>query len=109
VYKPALLKVDDCLQPYHVRVLTIPMMNRLLYQELGYFWNPLYDSMFVDQDLYEVCEKNRWLIHAPHLKFPHNHVSVGKAPDDETYRRSAANWNTGKATFQRRQQAGFPL
>lgn len=106
---PCLLKVDDCLQPFHVPVLTIPIMNRALYERLGYFWHPEYKSMFCDTDLFEVCKKNGWIKNAPHLKFPHNHVSVGKAQDDETYRRSAANWDQGKALFARRKAQGFPI
>lgn len=106
---PCLLKVDDCLQPFHAPVLTIPIMNRALYERLGYFWHPEYKSMFVDTDLFEVCKKNNWIKNAPHLKFPHNHVSVGKAQDDETYRRSAANWDQGKAVFARRKAQGFPI
>lgn len=106
---PCLLKVDDCLQPFHVPVLTIPIMNRVLYERLGYFFHPEYKSMFCDQDLFEVCSLRRWIKPRPHLKFPHNHVSVGKAQDDETYRRSAANWDQGKALFARRKAAGFPI
>lgn len=106
---PLLLKVDDCLQPFHIPVLTIPIMNRVLYERLGYFWHPEYKSMFVDEDLYQVCKKNGWIKNAPHLKFPHNHVSVGKAQDDETYRRSASNWDQGKALFARRKAQGFPI
>lgn len=109
VTKPMLLKVDDCLQNFNVPVLTCPIMNRALYERLGYFWHPEYKSMFVDEDLYWTCKNNGWLKLAPHLKFPHNHVSIGKAPDDETYRRSAANWDQGKAVFARRKKEGFPL
>lgn len=106
---PALLKVDDCLQKFHVPVLTIPIMNRAFYLRTGYFWNPLYKSMFVDEDLYWTARKLEALRFAPHLKFPHNHVSIGKAENDETYRRSAANWDQGKEVFRRRKAAGFPL
>lgn len=106
---PCLLKVDDCLQPFHVPVLTIPIMNRALYERLGYFWHPEYKSMFVDEHLYQVCKKHNWLKLAPHLKFPHNHVSIGKAQDDETYRRSAANWEQGKALFAKHKAMGFPI
>lgn len=106
---PTLVKVDDCLQRFDVAVLTIPMMNRALYEKLGYFWHPEYKSMFVDEDLYWTATKLRALKFASHLKFPHEHVSVGKAKDDETYRRSAANWNQGKDLFKKRKSAGFPL
>ena len=107
--KPTLLKVDDCLQKFDVPVLTIPMMNRALYERLGYFWHPEYKSMFVDEDLYWTTRKLGALKFAPHLKFEHQHVSVGKSPDDETYRNSAKNWDQGKALFAKRKAAGFPV
>lgn len=106
--RPLLVKVDDCLQGFHVPVLTIPIMNRQLYNKLGYFWYPGYKSMFVDEDLYWTAKKHNALKLAPHLKYPHNHVSTGKAPDDETYRRTAAHWDQGKALFAQRKAAGFP-
>lgn len=107
VTTPQVLKIDDCLQQFHARVLTAPIMNRLAYNELGYFWNPLYKSMWVDCDLYETCFRRGWIKKTPHLKFPHEHVSNGKAPDDDTYRRSAANWDQGKSVFDMRKRNGF--
>lgn len=107
--RPLLLKVDDCLQHFSVPVLTIPIMNRKLYSQLGYFWHPEYKSMFVDEHLYWVCKKLNCMKLASHLKFEHKHVSVGKAQDDETYRRSSANWEQGKAVFARHKAEGFPV
>lgn len=106
---PTLIKVDDCLQRFEVPVLTIPMMNRELYDKLGYFWHPGYKSMFCDEHLYWRTQRLGALRFAPHLKFEHKHVSVGKAQDDETYRRSAANWDHGKALFAQHKAAGFPV
>jgi len=106
---PRLVKVDDCLQQFLKRVLTIPIMNRALYQALGYFWHPDYRSMFVDQDLFEVCLNRGWLVLRPDLRFPHEHPANGKAADDETYRRSSANWEQGKAVFLRRAAEGFAV
>jgi hypothetical protein len=102
-----ILKVDDCLQPFKTRVMTIPIMNREAYTKLGYFFHPLYKSMFCDQHLYERADKLGMLRFAPHLKFEHKHPSVGKALDDETYRRSAANWNQGLELFKKHKAAGF--
>jgi hypothetical protein len=107
--RPLLVKVDDCLQSFHVKVLTIPIMNRALYEKLGYFWHPDYRSMFVDEDLYWTASMMGALKFAPHLKFPHEHHSVGKCANDETYKRSEANWNQGQATFNRRKAMKFPL
>ncbi len=107
--RPLLVKVDDMLQKFDVPVLTIPIMNRALYERLKYFWHPEYKSMFVDEDLYWTTRKLGALKFAPHLKFEHQHVSIGKAPDDETYRASAKNWDQGKAVFAKRKALGFPI
>lgn len=107
--RPLLLKVDDCLQGFDVPVLTIPIMNRQLYERLGYFFHPGYRSMFTDEDLWWTCRKLGAMKNAPHLKFEHQHVSVGKAQDDETYRNSAKNWDQGKEFFKQRKAEGFPV
>jgi hypothetical protein len=104
-----MLKVDDCLQKFHVPILTIPIMNRVMYERLGYFWNPEYKSMFCDEHLYWVAKKLNAIKLCPHLKFPHEHPSNGKAVTDETYQRSAANWNQGKAVFELHKKQGFPV
>lgn len=107
VTTPQILKIDDKLQDFHVRVLTCPIMNRVAYEQLGCFFNPLYKSMWVDCDLYETAFRRGWIKNCPHLVFPHEHVSIGMAPDDETYRRSAANWDQGKAVFEQRKRMRF--
>lgn len=107
VTQPMILHVDDCLQKFSARVLTIPIMNRALYKKLGYFFHPGYKSMWVDCDLYETCDRIGAIKHAEHLKFPHEHHCIGKAHNDETYRRSEANWNQGKILFDKRKRQGF--
>lgn len=107
--RPLLLKVDDCLQRFDVPVLTIPIMNRALYERLGYFWHPEYKSMFVDEDLYWTSRRLGAIKMAEHLKFPHEHPANGKAPNDEIYIRSAANWDQGKGVFAKRRAMGFPV
>lgn len=107
--RPIMLHVDDCLQKFTARVLTIPIMNRTLYEKLGYFFHPDYKSMWVDCDLYETCDRIGAIKKAPYLKFPHEHHCIGKAANDETYRRSEANWNQGKRVFDRRKRQGFPI
>lgn len=109
VTEPMMLKVDDCLQDFKVGVCTIPIMNRTLYEKLGYFWHPDYKSMHVDVDLFETCKKLNVIKYAPHLKFPHNHYSNGKAAHDETYKRSEGNWDQGLQVLKRRRAQGFPI
>jgi hypothetical protein len=107
--EPRLLKVNDCLQPFEVAVLTIPIMNRELYEKLGYFWHPGYRSMFVDEDLYWTCFINKWMLMCEDLRFPHEHWVNGKAPVDDTYRNSEINWDQGKALFGQRKEQVFPV
>lgn len=106
---PRLVKVNDGYQPFDVKVLTIPIMNRELYETLGYFWYPGYKSMFVDEDLYHTVDKLNAIHFAPHLLFEHMHPAAGKGKNDETYQRSAINWNQGKALFAKRKADNFPL
>lgn len=106
--RPLMLKVHDDLQLFETHVLTIPIMNRLLYQRLGYFWHPDYLSMWVDCDLYETCFRMGAIKNAKHLVFPHHHHSAGKAVNDETYKRSEANWNQGLEMFNKRKLQKFP-
>lgn len=106
---PTILHVDDCLQKFTARVFTIPMMTLSLYEKLRYFFHPGYKSMWVDCDLYETCDRIGAIKKAEHLKFPHEHHCIGKAPNDETYRKSEANWNQGKKVFEMRKKLGFPI
>lgn len=107
--RPLLIKVDDMLQKFTVPVLTIPIMNRALYERLGYFWHPEYKSMWVDCDLYETVKRIGAMKFCEYLKFPHEHPANGKASNDETYTRSAANWSQGEEVFKRRRQLNFPV
>jgi len=104
---PTLLKVDDCLQKFSSELITMPIMNRKLYEILGYFWNPLYEGSFVDNDLYHTCKK--YIFNAPELKFEHLHYSIGKALHDETYKRQDNNFESGKLIFQKRKSLNFPI
>jgi len=108
VTKPLLIKVDDKLQPFNKDVLTIPIMNKALYNELGYFFHPGYKSMFVDQDLYWSAKNMGAIKGCPELVFEHHHYVNGKSKRDETYERSTANWNQGKNLYQQRRAQNFP-
>jgi glycosyltransferase involved in cell wall biosynthesis len=106
---PWLLKVNDGLQKYDVTVLTIPIMNRELYNKLGYFWHPEYKSMHVDVDLFFTVQNIGALKHCRNLLFQHEHHSLGKCENDETYKRSEANWYQGLEVFNRRKALNFPI
>jgi glycosyltransferase involved in cell wall biosynthesis len=111
--RPLVLKVHDGLQKFDARVLTIPIMNRMLYDKLGYFFHPSYKSMWVDCDLFETCQAIGAIKSARHLEFPHHHHSNPnqeiRSERDEIYMRSEANWNQGLEMFQRRKAERFQI
>ena len=79
-------------------------MSRAAYDELGYFFNPLYKSMWVDVDLFYECRSRGWIIEAPELIFEHLHPAAGKAKTDATYQRSLKNWEQGIKAFHKRKR-----
>ena len=91
------------------RLLTLPILNQAAYKKLGYVYYPGYFSMFVDNDLFEVCDVNGWIVDAGHLLFTHNHPSIGLNPEDSTYLRqnSRQAWEIGKRLFEQRKSRGF--
>jgi glycosyltransferase involved in cell wall biosynthesis len=103
-----LLWVNDGIQGRNT-VLTIPIMSAGLYKCLGYFWHPDYQSMWVDVDLWHVCNRRQVLVNAQHLTFEHKHYSVGKADYDQTYREhdNAQRQSQGRSIIKRREKENF--
>ena len=99
--KPYLLRANDNYQS-QFELLTVPIMSKELYQELGYFWHPKYRSMFVDNDLFHLTEQMgvqydaRQHIHFTH-QHPHNPNSTSNV--DLTYKQSHSNWSQGESLF----------
>jgi hypothetical protein len=105
--RPAVIQVRDTIQD---EIVTLPILNRLMYEKLGHVYHPRYFSMFADNDLTE-CAK----IHGELIKldvvFEHRHYVNKKAPMDATYERenSQKAWNVGKKFFEMRKRTGFKL
>jgi len=104
--QPAVIQVHDSIR---CDILTIPIMNRLAYEKLGYIYNPKYISMYADNDLMMVAKKNdMYFIHTD-IVFDHRHYSVGKSKLDYTYKRenSKTAYDHGKRMFHYRMQQSF--
>jgi hypothetical protein len=105
--RPAVIQVRDTIQD---EIVTLPILNRLMYEKLGHVYHPRYFSMFADNDLTE-CAK----IHGELIKldvvFEHRHYVNGKSAMDDTYKRenSQQAWNVGKKFFEMRKKTGFKL
>lgn len=89
-------------------VITIPIMSRALYEALGYLYHPDYPSMWVDVDLWNVCNLRRCLIDAKQLLFKHNHWSVNRQRDATDNNHDSPEKNRiGLEIFNRRKAEGF--
>lgn len=102
------IQIDDCLTKKGTECMTLPIISKSAYQKLGHIYNPVYFSMFADQELYDVCKINGWLIHSD-LKFPHNHYTNGKNKVDATYLRENASkhYLTGQKIYLERKVKNF--
>lgn len=108
--RPAVLHVKDGYSDANGDIMSIPIMNRLAYEKLGYIYHPDYFSMFADNDLFETAKKQGWLIESD-LMFEHLTPYAGKNAFDATYERenSKEAYRLGQATFNRRKSEGFPI
>lgn len=112
--EPTLLHIDDEINTdgtLQTDVVTLTIMNRALYDKLGYLYHPGYFHLFVDNDLTETARMLGAYVPAFDLKFPHQHWMNGRAKQDNTYQRgnSREAYMSGQALFERRKADGFPL
>lgn len=107
---PKSLFVDDGYWPFGT-VFVHPIINRALYNKLGFIIYPGYTSMFADKDFTEVSKRLNCFIEVPHLTFQHKHYSKGMNVLDETYarRNNQTEFNKNQQIFLERQKRGFDL
>lgn len=107
----ALFVYDTCLA-VTVRLQTMGIITRKLFEDWGYFWYGEYLGMFADNDYTErVLLENRQVF-ALDLSFVHAHFmhgTVKKNPMDRTYEHGNQSWkyDFGKELFDRRRANGF--
>jgi len=104
-YNCVMLKTNDGSQGW---IATMPIMDRALYNKLGYIYNPEYLHMFVDTDLSSICDLMDCTIYRLDILFKHNHYTQLKNKD-EVNERNDATWNQGEAIYLRRWKENFGL
>lgn len=102
---PAVIQVKDTIQD---SIVTLPILNRMMFEKLGWVYFPRYFSMFADNDLTESAKVHGELIKLD-VVFEHRHWVNGKSPNDATYKRenSREAWNIGEKLFNARKRNGF--
>jgi hypothetical protein len=96
---PCALHVDDGITNFS-RIMTIPIINRQLYEVLGYVYHPAFVSMWADNHLYEVVSIKGKIVIVEDV-FQHNHYINGKRKKDATDNNhgSTEKYNEGKVIF----------
>lgn len=96
-----------CSDGYKPDLMTHVVMSRAFYERQGYFLCPEYHSVYADNELMEVVQRDGRLIDARHIVFEHRHHENGKRARDavdvtqEIYERD-------REIYERRKKAGFP-
>lgn len=94
-------------------LLTVQILNRARYDQVGYIFHPSYISMFGDDEFSEHARRDGVLVQALDITFRHEHWSnpgaAGK-PTDEVYRKQndPSRYQYGQALYTYRAKHGFP-
>jgi hypothetical protein len=57
-------------------IFVMPILSRARYERLGYVFYPAYESMYADNDLCEQARRDKVVIDARNLIFPHEHPLI---------------------------------
>jgi len=93
------------------RIMTICILSRKYYQRFGYIYNPLYESMYADNEYTDVAILLNKVIDARHLTFKHEHFSVMRKKPDAIYQiqNDPARYSKGKEIYEERKKINFGL
>jgi len=87
-------------------MITMAIMDRQYYTRTGYIYNPVYKSLFCDNEQMEVAKKLGRYRYIKRRLFNHNHPLHG-FEKDELYLQTAAFHAEDKATFEKRKLENF--
>lgn len=105
---------DGCLwfgDGFQKDICTIPCMGRAEYDRLGYIYNPLYKSVFADDEQTHAAFALGKMTKIDHVLFKHDHPAWNNAlKPDALYQRNEAPavWAHDEAIYRQRKAAGFP-
>lgn len=92
-------------------LLTVQILNRVRYEQIGYLFHPGFVSMHSDDEFSIRAAQDGVLVDAPDILFRHEHWSTGERPMDPVYERQNApkRYQYGAALLKWRQENGFPV
>jgi hypothetical protein len=93
------------------RLITYPIMGRAYYNRFRYVYNPIYKSVYCDNEQHEVANLLGKYKYVPKTILKHLHAAYGDVPMDDLYRRNEepVMYAMDRETFRRRKEEGFGL
>lgn len=90
-------------------ILVMPILSRERYERFGWVLYPEYESMYADNDFAQMAKRDKCIIDARHLIFPHKHWINGERQKDEQDRAQSSEqaYNEGAKLFAARKRIGF--
>lgn len=86
---------------------TMAIMGKDYYNRTNYIYNPVYKSLYCDNEQMEVAKKLGKYVYIKKRLFNHNHPLHGLAEKDELYLRTAEFYKEDKLTFENRKSNNF--
>jgi len=86
---------------------TMAIMGKYYYNRDGYIYNPVYKSLFCDNEQMEVAKMRGRYKYIKKRLFNHNNPMHGLAPKDELHLKTIADHKEDKATFEKRKAEKF--
>jgi hypothetical protein len=91
------------------RIVIMAVMGNKYYNRFGYIFNPVYMSLFCDDELTEVSKLTGAYKFVQEDIFYHAHPSAGYGKPDRQTVFTESFWNTDKKTFEKRKSENFGL
>lgn len=92
-------------------ICTIPCMGRIAWEADGYVYNPVYRSVFADDEQTNRAIASGTITKIDHVLMRHNHPAWNNdIKPDGLYRKneSKENWSHDEKIYRQRHKAGFP-
>jgi hypothetical protein len=90
-------------------ILVLPILSRERYERFGWVFFPQYEGVYADNDFCAMARRDKCIIDARHLVFPHKHWMNGQREKDEQdhAQNRAEAYNEGKKLFAARRRINF--
>jgi len=108
--EPCVVRVSTGCATDEGGLLTVQILNRERYEQVGYLFHPSYVSMWADDDFTQHAEMDGVVVEAKHILFSRGRGPISERRTDQVYRRQndPARYDYGAAVLAYRKQTEFP-